>query len=269
MLDLILAVAAAAIVFKVWKWLESLWKEPSRNEAVSVTIHRSEDEDHDVPDIDYQAGQELSEVVSVQTQLLIHYKDASGNRTKRLIDVREADIGWEYGCLFGHCHLRRAFRTFRIDRIERCIIPETGEIIQIQQHLRKVYTQSPASSMDTVLREAIDVLRALLYIGKADGRLTRKEKEIMLEFCQSFSKDSRITMEDLDRAFDYYTIPSKSTFQMICGRIAKLSLEARTQVVEKAAKMISTEKKADLAEIEGINYLGKKLAIPVPEFTPK
>lgn len=213
---------------------------------------------------------ELSENVAVQAHLLLHYRDAAGFSTKRLVDVREADIGWREGYVYGICHLRNAFRTFRIDRIERCVIPETGEIVEnVQAYLRKTYSESPIFSVNKVLNEAYDITRALLYIGRADGRFTKKEKEVLLKFCQSFSNDERIVMSDLDRAIDYYNIPSKQSFRLICGRVAKLPLSSKTQLIEIAAEMIKTERTADPDEIEAINYLGRRLALPVPDFMDK
>lgn len=271
MSDLILLIIAAVIFFNIWAWYNRSKNRKSGRPTSAITLlRRGEDEDTDTRDYsEYLAGQELSDVVSIETQLLLHYKDAAGKLTKRLVDVREVDIGWTLGYLSGVCHLRKAFRTFRLDRVEQCINPETGEIINIQEHLRKIYSDSPTFSMDKVLKDAYDVMRALLYIGKADGRLTRKEKEIMLQFCQSFADDNRISLADLDKVFDYYAIPSKSNFKVICGRISKLPLEAREKAVEMAAKLIFTEKRADAGEIEAINYLGKRLGLPVPEFVQK
>src|SRR5687768_14158905 len=104
MLDLVLFLVVAVIVFKVWKFYKSVRSQPRHLGSSSeiTTIHRGEDEDP-YGDTDNQIGHESSHVVSVQSRLLLHYSDVAGNKTKRLVDVREADIGWEYGYLSGRC----------------------------------------------------------------------------------------------------------------------------------------------------------------------
>ena len=65
----------------------------------------------------------------VNATLKLLYRDASSKPTERVVDVKECDANDPAGYLLGYCHLRQAFRTFRMDRIVRAIDTETGEVI--------------------------------------------------------------------------------------------------------------------------------------------
>ena len=246
-----------AVIWFLYRRLTKLNKYQPVKQVKSI----SDDEEEDIY---FRESHAVSETVPVQAKLILHYKDASDISTKRLVDIREADIGWKQGYLSGLCHLRNAYRTFRIDRIQRSIIPETGELVpDIQAYLRGVYKASPAFSVNRLLHDACDVIRALIYIGKSDGRLTMKEKGVMLSFCQDAAKDQRLSMDDLNKIIDYYAIPTKHSFRMICGRISKLPLPLQRQAIDMAIAMVGTETTVDMQETEALEYLSKRLSIPL------
>ena len=66
----------------------------------------------------------------VKAAFRIKYDDMLGNITERDVDVQEIIRENDIVYLAGHCHLRDAHRTFRVDRISECISRDTGEIVE-------------------------------------------------------------------------------------------------------------------------------------------
>jgi predicted DNA-binding transcriptional regulator YafY len=60
---------------------------------------------------------ELAEAINSGKRLLITYVDASGERTERWVTPTQVLGLADYIYLRGYCHLRKAERSFRLDRI--------------------------------------------------------------------------------------------------------------------------------------------------------
>ena len=67
----------------------------------------------------------------------------------------------------GHCELRNATRTFRFDRIKKCVDLETGELItDVKKYLNERYEKSPEKSTEILSSDYIDVLKGCLFCSK-------------------------------------------------------------------------------------------------------
>lgn len=76
------------------------------------------------------------ERILISANLRIQYEDADGEPSTRDVDVLYYYP--ESGYIFGKCKLRRANRTFRLDRIKEAIDRDTGEVIKgLRSFLRK------------------------------------------------------------------------------------------------------------------------------------
>lgn len=199
----------------------------------------------------------------IQATLRLSYRDAAGATTERHVTVRECDTTNPAGYLIGHCQLRDSIRTFRMDRIKRAIDVETGEVIgNLNEYAAKKYASSPIASLDALLADSADALRALFYIGKADGRFTAKEKQIFLTYCQQATGDDRITLKQIENACRYIPIPTMQAYKLICGRLAKLGEAKGAAILQAAEAMIATEKTIAAEEAEALTYMKKRLAEP-------
>lgn len=196
----------------------------------------------------------------LDARLRLSYSDAQGERTERDIDVYECDTSNPAGYLIGYCHLREGVRTFRIDRVLRAVDRDTGEIIKdLPNFAAARFKASPAYAILQLLDRSSDALRALFYLGKSDGRFTRKEKEIFLAFCQRTAGDTRITLEQVEDACRILPMPSMQAYKLICGRLAKLPADDRRTIIDTAAAMVATEKTVAAAEAEALGYLRQRL----------
>lgn len=75
--------------------------------------------------------------IPVIQKLRIQYQDANGDVTTREIKTRFYDP--DRGTVRARCSLRKADRTFRLDRIKEAIDIDTGEVITttLRSYLRK------------------------------------------------------------------------------------------------------------------------------------
>lgn len=196
----------------------------------------------------------------IQATLRLSYRDADGIASERHVTVRECDTTNPAGYLIGHCQLRDAIRTFRMDRIKRAIDVETGEVIpSLTDYAAKKYAESPIAALDSLLADSADALRALFYIGKADGRFTTKEKLVFLAYCQQASGDERITLTQIEKACREIPVPTMQAFKLICGRLGKLEQVRRSAILQAAEDMIATEKTIAAEEAEALAYMKKRL----------
>lgn len=198
----------------------------------------------------------------VSGRLEILYRDAQGERSRREVAVRECDIESASSYLMGICQLRGAYRTFRIDRVVRATDLETGEVVaDLPGWAYRKYQDSPAFVIEKLLDESSDVLRALFYIGKADGRFTKKEKQVFLAYCTANLVDRALGIEDVDRICRQLDVPSKQAFKLICGRLGALGWSQRLAIITAADEMVATEKTIGAEEAEALAYLKKRLAV--------
>ncbi len=198
----------------------------------------------------------------VTASLALEYVDAAGCQTKRTVDVHKIGPASYGNLIMGICRLRQEFRTFRADRIQECIDTSTGEIIKDPYgYLMQRYETSPARSAYRILNEEYDILRTLLYVGKADGYLRAPEKTIIRSTCKALSPDARITDEMIDDLFKELEIPTLHAFKLAVGRIADKDADARALVMDAAQQMVATQKKVHAAEEEALIYMQKRFSL--------
>ncbi len=214
---------------------------------------------------------EVQQPFPAKATLRIEYEDGAGKQTERVVDVRQFGTDVYGNILIGHCRMRNATRTFRTDRIKRCIDEETGEIVSdVFAYLREKYDSSPERTRDTLIEEEYDTLRVLLYVGKADGQLRAPEKAIIRETCRALANDSRITDAMIDEIFSSLDAPTLHAFKLAVGRLGKREATARTLLMKSAEDMVATQKTVHSAEKEALEYMRKRLieSAPLPDESP-
>lgn len=220
-----------------------------------------DDEPLDRPGWDASVEYAPSTPRPIDARLKLIYRDASGTTTERIVQAKECDITDPAGYLIGYCELRNEIRTFRLDRIIRATDMATGEIIDnLLAFAEASFRASPSHSIIQLLDDSADALRGLFYIGKADGRFTKKEKELFLSFCHQASGDARITMKQIEEACASLPMPSMQAYKLICGRLAKASDELKANILQTAEAMIATEKTVAVEEAEALAYMRKRFA---------
>jgi hypothetical protein len=99
---------------------------------------------------DHKLHQSFEHKVFVRKlQLLVNitYKDTKGKVTNRNVTIDSLEQS-EDGQLYfqGFCHLTKQTRTFRLDRVEKVAIPDTGEVISTDELLSRINKQSSGTA---------------------------------------------------------------------------------------------------------------------------
>ena len=261
---LYLLVALVAL-WLLWKGFHSARTPDSHPQVPSINVvtrHTGKVDNTDDKDNWEGSFWEVEEPFPVKATLRINYEDGDGQQTDRTVDVRQFGAYGPGSLLIGHCRMRNATRTFRTDRIKRCVDEETGEVVgDVAQYLRAKYENSPEHTRDKLYEEEYDTLRILLYVGKADGQLRAAEKTIIRNACRILAKDSRITDELIDEIFASLDVPTIHAFKLAVGRLVGKPLDARLMLIKSAQDMVKTQKTVHPSEQEALDYMEKRLAI--------
>lgn len=202
--------------------------------------------------------------VPVELKAIFHldYVDGNDRATERTVEVRQFGRYGAAYLLIGYCYLRKATRTFRSDRIRRCVDVGTGEVIpDVGKYLTELYASSPEATLDRIRDEEFDVLRIMLFVGKADGQLRAPERAIIASVCRELTADSRLD-DSLIRTFvDQFDVPSLTAFRQAVGRAASLDPRRRALLISSAEAMVATQKTVNPAEQDAVVYLKARLAV--------
>jgi hypothetical protein len=209
---------------------------------------------------------EVEDPFPVDAKLRLHYVDADGNYTERTVDVRHFGAAQGGNLIIGHCLLRDATRTFRVDRVQRCADAATGEVItDIHGYLRRIYEGSPLSAHDKLLVEEFDTLRVLLYVGKADAQLRAPEKAIIRDACRALATDSKLTDEAIDELLRSLDVPTSHAFKLAVNRLKAKPKEMQWAILDASKAIVATQKTVHHAEAEALDFMHKKFEIPKPQ----
>ena len=196
----------------------------------------------------------------VEAAVRFDYVDRKDQETSRKVDIQSiATNGRDDHIVVGYCWLRFGRRTFRASAISSCVDDETGEVIpDIVEFLREKYVTTPQAALDSLERERVDVLKVLLFVAKADDRMTAAERAIMLSCCKQITNEERITASEVDRLFRAIPLPTLSAFKRAALNIHRNS-SIHSQVVFAAVRdMIATDKRTTERERDAIEFLARR-----------
>ena len=189
------------------------------------------------------------------------YTDGAGKKSERSVDVKQFGAIGTSTLLIGHCHMRDATRTFRVDRIETCVDEETGQVVNdVRAYLECKYAESPNRTKDQLVADEFDTLRILLFVGKADGQLRAAEKEVIRDTCIAISNDTRLTVQTIEGLFNEMDVPTLQAFKLGVGRLAKRDQSSKAIVAAAVERIISTQTTIHSAEQEALDYIKKRFA---------
>jgi HEAT repeat protein len=195
---------------------------------------------------------------SIDTRVTIRYRAADGEASERTVRVKRFGQYDGEAYIFAYCELRRANRTFRLDRVKAAINEEGKRIPDLLRYLSDLYLASPQRAADELREEHLDVLRVLFYVGKADGRLTSIEKGIIRHVCKQLAKDERLTDAQLDKMLRELSVPSLHAFRLAVSRIAKRDRACLELVADAARQIVGTQKTTHPDEQLALEYLAKQ-----------
>jgi len=184
------------------------------------------------------------------------YKDAKGKVTNRNVDVSSFDGYY----IEGYCHMKKAYRTFLLERVLDVADINTGEIISDPcNYFKEKYVNSPDFALDIIFNNYKDLLRILLYVVKIDGRYTAHEKIAIRKLIQSLNH-TNIDLSDrlIDDLMKDIEIPSVHSFRIAVGKVIKMQ-SLPFNLITEIENIISADGKVDDAELATLNYIKKRI----------
>ena len=189
----------------------------------------------------------------------LYYKDSKGDVSNRYVDIKEFDGVY----ISGYCNLRKQYRTFKVDRIKELFDGETGESIDmknLENYFEKIYKESTLYELNEIFNKYYELLRVMMYLVKADGRYTAKEKVVVRNTLRSLTNsENDLSDEKLDKLMKWVEVPSLHSFKIAVGKVIK-NIELPDYDLEDIANSIfSTKKKLHDNEEYALEYISKKI----------
>ena len=151
-------------------------------------------------------------------------------------------------------------RSFCTNRIKRCVDLSTGEVISdVVRYLAEKCESSPEGIVERVVRGHLDEFSVLIYIGKADGALRKKEKGVISRYMIKVAAATGITVDDLSDTMKNMQACTRNQFKRAVGRLSGLDAERQKLVLTTVDEIAGTKKEVKAAEQEAIDYLRKRL----------
>lgn len=125
------------------------------------------------------------------TEILIKYRDSSGDITERRIsDPRKACAT----TIDAFCHLRNSRRPFRLDRIVHVVNPDTGELLN-PYHLLK--SQGDPETLQSLTWYVMPALKALKFFTLSTRGFAKRERDRVVQFLQEVANVSEFSKEEV------------------------------------------------------------------------
>ena len=219
-------------------------------------ITETDDHDDDMAEFWSEYG------MPAEALLRLTYEDSSGQVTERLFDTRLFTEPGSTFSILGHCHTRNAERTLRIDRITHCVDEHTGKTVDdVYEYLFDLYRQTPIFSLDNLVAEHGDTLRAIAYVLGAGDRWNSHGQAVIGIASRKLSGDARVTDAMLSPHLESISGDSLQAYRMVIGRLNKsLSAGAKSAVLRLATKVANLDRHISGAEQEALDYMAKRFA---------
>lgn len=110
------------------------------------------------------------------------------------------------------------------------------------------------SSPENALDIFSDELSILIYISKEDGRLNKKQKEIIADYIFTYLKSPKITITDIVKNLRYTKATRRSHFSETIERMKKLSAEDKNSLLKAVKNIIAAKETKDPLEEVYVTY---------------
>lgn len=198
---------------------------------------------------------------SIKKTVQIDYRDGNGNTTTRTFDIQKFEPNGLDGMILGWCHLRRARRTLRFDRIAKAVDMETGEIIQdLQARLNQEWEASIEPVLDRLFAEHGDALKLMLYAAKADGAMRAKELGVIAHHCADIAGDHRINSATVKELMGYVELPTERSFTITYNKLRREQPEMAQRIARVCREIVGTQASVHPTEQAMLNILDKPLS---------
>lgn len=187
----------------------------------------------------------------------ISYLDAQGRPSAREIVVSGVNEYLADSLIKAQCLLRHANRSFRQSRIQKAIDVQTGEIIDdLAEHAINAYRNSPAGRADELFRREEAALCVLVYVARADGRMMKPERQVIINYLKTRHEDVLVDDSDIDQHIKGRWFPSdEKEFKRQVLTLAEADQKRYAHIASAAQAIVATQKTIAPAEKMALEYL--------------
>lgn len=240
------------IIFVAASCYGAYWWGKRSRENYSSNLTR----DADVERLFSSAG----DTIPVLAHLEIDYRDVKGARTHRRIRVRRFTPGRSHGMINAFCHLRHDYRSFRTDRVRKCIDLETGEIVKdTAKHLSGKHEKSPSRVLEMLMRKYRDVIRVLGYVARVDGPFDDSTSRIVAAYVSRLSGDEDVTPSIVVHASALVGKTTLRGFKGAVGRVVNAGAINPILLAGCCREVIEADGKITQKEQEALDYLDRRI----------
>lgn len=222
---------------------------------------------------DYEEGSEERDPRFDGWRIWIAYADFEGARSERWIRVYRIVSRQFNDYLVGHCELRKAIRTFRIDRILE-VADRDGEVHEPRDFFRPYLSdvEGRSSGPDRkrgfgkalhIIDQVGDDLKILAFVSESDGRMGKKEADIIMQYAALRAKDMGLDINKTDivdlRKWLKVQNPDGLALRSSIARAAKRKTTTFDDLWEMCSIVVEIDGKIQDAEREAMREL--KLAL--------
>ena len=163
-------------------------------------------------------------------------------RVKRYRLSQEGD----QAILGAHCQLLKRFLDFNSQSLQRCLDLQSGEWIDdLPAFLEASHEASQQGKLDRLYQSHQDELAVLLYVGRADGVLQRREKELIAYYLTGRFTGGSLQVEEIAHDLAWKPVPNRDDFRLATKRLALLDASLKDQIVQLCRQLIEVKDTLD------------------------
>jgi hypothetical protein len=148
--------------------------------------------------------------------------------------------------LGAHCQLLKRFLDFNSQSLQRCLDLQSGEWIDdLPAFLEASHAASQQGQLDRLYQSHQDELVVLLYVGRADGVLQRREKELIAHYLVGRFKGGDLQVEEIARDLAWKPVPNHDDFRLATQRLVQLEASLKNQIVQLCRQLIEVKETLD------------------------
>ena len=193
--------------------------------------------------------------------ILFKYMDGNGKESKRIVKCKEMQnyFGAQLA-IYGQCQLRRAGRTFRIDRMSEVVDIETGEIIEnLPIYVDLLWKKSAVYAFRGWCEANTLVIKTFLYFLCANKNPSKGEDEYARIKLMKISEIYNLGNDDWRAIYSLKFPETATSFQRHVGSVLRDSSIDAGLHLEIAQELTYIRKNPNFADLAALEYLKNKI----------
>lgn len=148
--------------------------------------------------------------------------------------------------LGAHCQLLKRFLEFNSQSLQGCLDLQSGQRIDdLPAFLEASHAASQQGQLERLYQSHQDELAVLLYVGRADGVLQRREKELIAHYLVGRFTGGALQVDEIAHDLAWKPVPNRDDFRLATQRLALLEASLKSQIVQLCRQLIEVKETLD------------------------